>query len=139
MACVLLTWLVYRLAGVYGIARPGVAALTAAWLFTGLFGPILNRDGVADAVMLLWKNQPDSLAAACCFAALLCYLRAQEGDRFFLRWAVCLYLVACAFKEIAIPLPVVCLCLEWRPARPRPSPGGGRRILALLDAGADFS
>ena len=138
LACVLLTWLVYRLAGIYGIARPGVAALTAAWLFTGLSGPMLNRTGVADMVMRLWKNQPDSLAAACCFAALLCYLKAQEGSRSSLYRAVFLYLAACSFKEIAIPLPVVCLCLEWQSARLRPSPGGRRRIFTLLSAALIF-
>src|SRR5205823_4245993 len=48
----------------------------------------------------------------CCFAALLCYQRAQEGKRGALAAAAAWYLAGCAFKEIAVPLPLVFFALE---------------------------
>ena len=115
-ATALFSILVYRLATLYRLPLPVPAAFFAGWCFAGMPGPILNRDGVASVVALVWKNQPDSMAALCCFVALLFYLLAQAGKESSLIGAVIAYLAACAFKEIAIPLPMVFAALEcWPP------------------------
>jgi hypothetical protein len=103
--------LAFRLACRYRWGWPSGAAVVAAFLFSGdpLFSPY--RASVTVYVSMLWKNQPDALAAACCFFALVAYVGAEERGR----WPVAAagwYLAGCAFKEIAVPLPAVCLALE---------------------------
>ncbi len=87
-----------------------MAAVVAAWGFSGWL--LEYRGSVASAVFYQWKNQPDAFAAICCFAALISYVRAQEVSRALPVAAIIWYLAGCGFKEIAIPLPAVCACLE---------------------------
>jgi hypothetical protein len=126
---------VSRLATRFGVRARAVAALAGAWIFTGLLSPIFMRQAVVAAVVWRWKNQPDSFAACFAFLSLLFYLRAQEGRRGALPGAIAAYLAACCFKEIAVPLPLVCLALELaerrqRSARPASSapPGRGNQL-----------
>ncbi|MCC2667982.1 MAG: hypothetical protein K0Q72_453 [Armatimonadetes bacterium] len=110
IATVLFAALVHRLSQRWRLRSPGLVAVLAAWIFTGL--GLEYREMVVGAVTGLWKNQPDSWAALCCFAALLAYLKAQDAGR-RVPWAAgAWYLAACCFKEIAVPLPVAALALE---------------------------
>lgn len=110
MACALFGVLAYRLAERYRFEANGVAGIVGALGYAGVLSP--QRATTAAAVSGAWKNQPDSLAAICIFAALLSYLRAREGRRGMLAAGVAFYLAACGFKEIAVPLPLVCAALE---------------------------
>jgi hypothetical protein len=129
--------LVYQLALRIYPHGPLAGSIASAWIFTGLASPILNRYGVASAVALQWKNQPDSFAAAFVFAALLAYLVAQQGQRGSLAAAAGLYVAGCGFKEAAVPLPLACTALEMI------APLSGRRaapfrVLVMASAGALF-
>lgn len=134
----LFAFLAYRLAVLYRLARPLLAGCAAAWCFAGTPCPIVTRQAVAATAALLWKNQPDTLAAACCLLALLAYLRAQAGSRRALAAAAAAYLAGCCFKEIAIPLPLVCLALESAPFPQCDRTGARRRIAAMALAAVAF-
>jgi hypothetical protein len=128
LATVLAAGLAYRLAQRWRVRGPALAAILMAAMFTGM-----TREYRADVVAHvagLWKNQPDSLAAACCFLALLAYLRAQDELRAWPGAAAAWYLAACCFKEIAVPLPLVCAALEVAP----PQTAQKRRAIARAGA-----
>lgn len=133
IAAVLFAALLYALARRRGLRWAALAALAGALLFTGLLSP--ERAILNSRVFLLWKNQPDSLAAACCFAALLCYLRAQERKR-NAPGAAAWYLAGCGFKEIAAPLPLAFLTLETGALRRPEERRLALRRLALMGAAA---
>ena len=116
LATVLAAAVAYRLAERWQIRYPAIAAVGAAAIFTGLTRAY--RHGVIAGVAGLWKNQPDSFAAICCFLAILAYLRAQRSARLWAGVAAAWYLAACGFKEIAVPLPMIFAALEI--AGPRP-------------------
>lgn len=123
-ATVLAAALAYRLAERWRVAWPALAAVGTAAIFTGL-----TRDYrlfVVENIITHWKNQPDSLAACFCFLAVLAYLRAQSRDRTCAGATIGYYLAACCFKEVAVPLPVVCAVLEVAELRA----GGWRRPVA---------
>src|SRR5205823_920387 len=121
----------------FRIRSPAVAAVVGACVFTGLVSPILYRAAVVEPVALQWKNQPDSFAACFGFLSLLCYLWARAERRGALGAAVVAYLAACGFKEIAVPLPLICAALEMgAPIRTRR--GAGWRVGAMVGAGAAF-
>jgi hypothetical protein len=123
-ATVLAAALAYRLAQRWRVAWPALAAVGTAAIFTGL-----TRDYRLFVVVNItnyWKNQPDSLAAGFCFLAVLSYLRAQSQGRSWAGGAIGYYLAACCFKEVAVPLPVVCAVLEVAELRT----AGWRRPLA---------
>jgi hypothetical protein len=136
LAALLFTALVYALARRLRLRWPALAGIAGALGFLG-YGSSYRQITTA-AVWLRWKNQPDALAAAACFAALLFYLRAQEGSRRSLPAAAVAYLAGCSFKEIAVPLPFLCLLLEAPAWRPRPSPPALRRLLVLGAAALAF-
>jgi 4-amino-4-deoxy-L-arabinose transferase-like glycosyltransferase len=110
LAAALFCQLALRLAERWQLGVPAVAGIVAGLAFVGVGLPY--RWGVTSLVVGQWKNQPDALAAACCFAALLAYLRAQEGRRGRLGLAIAAYLAGCGFKEIAVFLPLVVFALE---------------------------
>jgi hypothetical protein len=128
--------LVGQMALRYRVPRPSAAEIIAALAFAGFF--VEYRRNVVTAVATQWKNQPDSLAAACVFAALLCYLQARRGSRLALAAAAALYLAACCFKEIAIPLPLVCAALEVESFRRLPGRRALGRVVGMAGAGAFF-
>lgn len=123
LATLLAAALAYRLAERWRVAWPALVAVSMAAIFTGI-----TRDYRMNVVAMVagqWKNQPDSLAASFCFLSLLAYLRGQDRGRAWPGAATAYYLAACCFKEIAVPLPLVCAALEL--AGPRE--GGWRRSL----------
>ena len=125
-ATVLFAVLAYRLAQRWKVSWPAVVGLLAGCGFTGV--GIFYREAVVDHVLRYWKNQPDSWAAICCFAALLVYLQARERGT-AIPWAAALwYLAACCFKEAAVPLPLAALMLEFGAAK--------EELLRQLAAGA---
>jgi len=132
-AVVLFAALLYALARRHRLGWATGAALVGALLFSGLFSQ--ERATLASKVFLLWKNQPDSLASICCFAALLCYLRAQERKR-TAPGAAAWYLAGCGFKEIAAPLPLTFLALEAGALRGREERRLALRRLALIAVAA---
>jgi hypothetical protein len=127
---------IFRLAQRLAAPSSVWAAVVASWGFSGY---LLNyRSDVTEEVFNYWKNQPDSFAAICCFAALLCYLNSQQAGRSYSVGAVIWYLAACGFKEIAIPLPLVCACLERREDICQGSRSGMRRLALMAIAGGLF-
>src|SRR5262249_6805324 len=129
LATLLFTALVYALARRLRLRWPAVAALAAA---LGVLGPGSSyRQITTHLVWNFWKNQPDPLAVYACFVSLLCYLRAQEGSRPALGGAAVAYLAACGFKEVAVPLPLLCLLLEMPGWRPGPAPPARRRLFVM--------
>lgn len=110
------------------------AGALAGAAFSGL--PGTPRRGIASAAYLAWKNQPDIAAAIFVFGALSLYLLCLRGRRGALPGAMFLYLIACGFKEIAVPLPAICLFLEpdlriWRG-------DGWKRVVAMGATGVFF-
>lgn len=124
LATVLAAALAYRLAERWKIPWPALAAILTSAGFTGLLRDY--RLDIAVSVAGLWKNQPDAFAASCCFLSLAAYLRAQTTDTWRVGQAAAWYLAACCFKEIAIPLPAICVALELL----GPREGGWRRPVA---------
>ena len=104
--------LVVHLARRWGTRFPLLTGILAAAIFTRVLCPEVHASTWMVAVH--WKNQPDSLATVFCGLSLCAYLAAQER-RSRIPWiALPLYLAACGFKEIAVPLPAICLVLEGR-------------------------
>jgi hypothetical protein len=126
-ATALLSVLCYRLLRGAGPAAQMTAAIIGAALFSGLLG---NRS--ARLVAGYWKNQPDSMAAVCCFAAALSYLGSRDRQRAFPIGAALWYLAACGFKEIAVPLPAALLLLEGKGLGSR----DGRSRISVIAVGA---
>jgi hypothetical protein len=108
-AALLFAVLVFRLAERHRAPAATVASALGGLLYLGLF--TLYRPTIVAAV-LTWKNQPDTFAALCCMASVLCYLRALDGSRAALAGAALRYLAACCFKEVAFTLPLVLGALE---------------------------
>lgn len=124
-----------RLGTRWRIPWPVLAGLAAACFFHGLPGS--ERTAVSSPVYGAWKNQPDSAATLFSLLALWNYLDAIEGRRFALARTAGFYLIACGFKEIAVPLPAVCLALEpdlrlWKHG------AAIRRILGIGGVGIAF-
>ena len=117
-----------------GLRRPEVAAVVAAWGFSGWL--MQSRAAVVDSVIGAWKNQPDTFAAVFSFCALLCYIGAQRRGRTIPILAAICYLAACGFKEIAVPLPAVCLVLEM--GRLRHDRGAASRLGWMIGAAIAF-
>ncbi|HTE20069.1 MAG TPA: hypothetical protein VK689_17020, partial [Armatimonadota bacterium] len=136
-AALLFTLLAYRLANRLEFRLPQSVGLAAAWTYLGFASPVSSREGVVN-ISLVWKNQPDLFAAACCFAALICYLRAQEGKQGALAAAGGWYLAGCCFKEIAVPLPLVCMALEVPAFRSDELRNAIRRCAIILALCAGF-
>jgi len=132
LASLAFTAFVYRLAETHRVRYPTVAALGAVFLWVGFLSG--HRSDVVHRI-LMWKNQPDSLAAACCFFSLLSCLstppRGGGGDRAGVLW----YLAACGFKEVAVPLPLVLLALPGGALR---KSEGRRRAAVFFGAAALF-
>lgn len=133
VVCVLLSLFSVRLAARYGIATEGGVFLLTAWCFLGL-GDVARLSIVQDT-LANWKNQPDVFAAAFGLGSLLFYLRVQEGCRRAFTGCVACYLLACGFKEIAIPLPALYCLLEF--GRP-PRPERRRQLFTIFGAAAGF-
>jgi hypothetical protein len=136
-AALLFALFVYRLAASRRLPAPAQAAAVAAWGYAFGFPGVFfhDRDRVTGEIITLWKNQPDSWTAICCFASLLCYLKAQRGSRAGLFGAVAWFVIGCGFKELTLPLVAVYAALElpflWRGPR---APALRRLTLVFLVA-----
>lgn len=117
-----------RLAGRWRLPAPELAGALMALLFAGSMEGY--RYQVVFAAVAYWKNQPDTFATLFAVAAVLLYLRSQEGRRGDLAGAVACYLTSCFFKESAVLLPLALVPLEWGAG----DSAGRRRRLAVLGA-----
>lgn len=128
--------LAYRLALTWALPHPQVMAIAAGWAFAG-FG-MDYRSTVVERVVLYWKNQPDTLAALCTFLAVQAYLHARNRRDASPLQAVCWYLAACCFKEIAVPLPLACAILEADRRLGDVPRGRHTRVLSMMAAAVLF-
>lgn len=136
LACALFGILAFRLAERYRVDAPVTAGVVGALGFSGVFAS--QRLVVDLAVANAWKNQPDAWAAICSTAALLFCLRARQRTRWDLPIAVGFYLAACGFKEIALPLPLVCIALEMDSIRDRGARPALMRLVPMFGAAGVF-
>ncbi len=135
LATALFAVLIRALAVRHGLP-PELTACLGAALFTGGLLPEF-RLGVL-SVPMYWKNQPDALAAACIFLALLAYLRAAEQGRALPTAALVWFVLGCGFKESVVTAPLLAPALEYEVARGRFSGHWLARILAWFAALACF-
>jgi hypothetical protein len=135
LATLLFGTFVLRLARAAAVPAPGLAAALAGIGFLGGFSSYRHT---VVGLVLYWKNQPDTLAAACAFAALSSYLAAREAGLHRCGRATLWYLAACCFKEIALPLPAVFLAMECGLPGMAARPGSRTRLLMLSAAAASF-
>lgn len=135
LSCALFALLTHRLAQRSGLLWPALVALLAAAGFAGLFAGY--RASITALIYQYWKNQPDTMAATCLFAALLSYLGSKDRARPPVG-ATLWYLAACGFKEMAVPLPLLALFLEPGLRKKEERAAAIRRLLWLFAAAALF-
>lgn len=105
LATAAFAWCALQVARRFGVGWCALAAGAAVWLWLDGWPIFFHREATCAAVYGLWKNQPDSLAAAfaCLAIGLWCLKRT--------RWALLAFLGALGFKEAAIFVPIAVLAI----------------------------